>query len=190
MVFAPDTDEALVFDAALVNTVAGAGRSGRDELSTYDDLVELIRRFPFSGRIDGDEAELSAVRLARSWIRGVWPLERNEMVEAVNDLLSRLRAAPRLERHDKLDWHLHAIPRDAPLADRILVEAAMALVDVIRSDETGRLRQCGADTCNGMLVDLSRNASKRFCSVRCGNRMNMIAFRQRQLVDEANRCAE
>ena len=55
----------------------------------------------------------------------------------------------------------------------------MALVDVIRSDETGRLRVCEADDCEGLLLDLSRNGSKRFCSVRCGNRMNMVAFRRR-----------
>jgi predicted RNA-binding Zn ribbon-like protein len=32
-------------------------------------------------------------------------------------------------------------------------------------------------------VDLSRNGSKRFCSVRCGNRMNMVAFRERRAQD-------
>jgi predicted RNA-binding Zn ribbon-like protein len=60
------------------------------------------------------------------------------------------------------------------------VEAALALVDVIRTKETGRLRVCGADDCTGVFLDLSRNGSKRFCSVRCGNRMNMIAFRARR----------
>jgi predicted RNA-binding Zn ribbon-like protein len=40
---------------------------------------------------------------------------------------------------------------------------------------------CAAHDCEGVLVDLSRNGSKRFCTVRCGNRMNMIAYRERQL---------
>jgi predicted RNA-binding Zn ribbon-like protein len=89
-------------------------------------------------------------------------------------------SSPRLVRHDALDWHLHATSDDAPLADRIRVESALALVDVIRSDEAGRLRACAADDCDGVFVDLSRNGSKRFCSVRCGNRVNMIAFRERR----------
>jgi predicted RNA-binding Zn ribbon-like protein len=69
---------------------------------------------------------------------------------------------------------------DAPLAERIKVESAMALLDVARSNETGRMRSCEASDCDGLLLDLSKNGSKRFCSVRCGNRMNMVAWRARQ----------
>ena len=53
-------------------------------------------------------------------------------------------------------------------------------MDVIRSNEDDRLRSCAAFDCDGLVLDLSRNGSKRFCSVRCGNRMNMVAFRARQ----------
>jgi predicted RNA-binding Zn ribbon-like protein len=60
------------------------------------------------------------------------------------------------------------------------VEAAMALVDVIRSDETDRLRTCAADDCDDVLIDLSKNRSKRFCGVTCGNRANMAAYRARR----------
>ena len=62
------------------------------------------------------------------------------------------------------------------------LEVALALVDVIRSQETVRMRVCEAFDCEGVLLDLSRNASKQFCSVRCGNRMNMVAFRARGAV--------
>ena len=56
---------------------------------------------------------------------------------------------------------------------------------MIRSDEMTRLRTCGAPDCEGIFADLSRNGSKRFCSVRCGNRVNMIAFRERAAADSA-----
>lgn len=56
----------------------------------------------------------------------------------------------------------------------------MALVDVVRQGELGRLRVCGADDCHDVLVDLSRNSSKRYCSTTCANRVNMAAFRSRQ----------
>ena len=49
----------------------------------------------------------------------------------------------------------------------------------IRTGETGRMRVCDAPDCEGLLLDLSRNGSKRFCSVRCGNRMNQLAHRER-----------
>jgi predicted RNA-binding Zn ribbon-like protein len=61
------------------------------------------------------------------------------------------------------------------------VEVAMAVLDVIRADEMGRLRHCAADDCSAVLVDLSRNRSKRYCDVgNCGNRMNVNAYRARR----------
>jgi predicted RNA-binding Zn ribbon-like protein len=59
------------------------------------------------------------------------------------------------------------------------VEVALALADVVRTDTTARMRVCAADDCEGVLVDFSRNGSKQYCSVRCGNRMNQLAYRER-----------
>lgn len=179
MHFAPDTNDVLAFDVALLNTVSTASRSGSDELATVAQLADLLAGSGFSGRIDHDEQELREVHETRADLRRVWSLDRDDMVVELNGWLASTGATPRLVRHDQLDWHVHATPDDAPLAVRIRVEAALALVDVIRSDETGRLRVCEADDCDGVLADLSRNGSKRFCSVRCGNRVNMIAFRAR-----------
>jgi predicted RNA-binding Zn ribbon-like protein len=41
------------------------------------------------------------------------------------------------------------------------------------------MRVCAAEDCTGILIDQSRNGSKRFCSVRCGNRVNQQGFRER-----------
>jgi predicted RNA-binding Zn ribbon-like protein len=177
--FAPDTDEALVFAAALGNTVSTASRSGADELSTPTQLTALLVENRYSGRFDRNETELREVRDARGRIRHLWTLGRDAAAFEVNRMLRDARALPHLMRHDGFDWHLHATDLGAPLAERILVEFSLALVDVIRTDEMGRLRSCEAEDCDGVLLDLSRNGSKRFCSIRCGNRMNMIAFRQR-----------
>ncbi|WP_329790928.1 CGNR zinc finger domain-containing protein [Lentzea sp. DG1S-22] len=180
MRFAPDTEESLAFVVALCNTHPTASRGGEDELATVDGLMALLGRFPYTGRIDRDEAELREVRDTRELLRHVWTLSRDDAVEAVNKMLRDGKALPHLVRHDDLDWHIHATEPTSPLAERIRVEAALALIDVIRTDEMDRLRICAADDCEGLLLDLSRNGLKRFCSVRCGNRMNMIAFRERR----------
>jgi predicted RNA-binding Zn ribbon-like protein len=101
-------------------------------------------------------------------------------VGLVNVLLSQARAVPQLVRHDAHDWHIHAIDLDAPLDERILVETAMAMIDVIRADEMSRLGICADDTCEGIVLDLSRNRSRRFCSTTCGNRNAVAAYRARQ----------
>ena len=56
----------------------------------------------------------------------------------------------------------------------------MALVDVIRADELSRLWVCAADDCEDVVVDLSKNRSKRYCDGGCGNRANVAAYRARK----------
>jgi predicted RNA-binding Zn ribbon-like protein len=60
------------------------------------------------------------------------------------------------------------------------VECAMALVDVIRAGELDRLKLCDAEDCDDVLVDLSKNRSRRFCHGGCGNRANVAAYRARK----------
>jgi predicted RNA-binding Zn ribbon-like protein len=177
--FAPDTEDTLLFTVALANTDPGASKSGRDEIATVIELTALLDAHSYSGRFDRDEAELSSVHDTRTLLRQVWSMRRDEAVAEVNRMLRDAGALPFLARHEPFDWHLHATAPDAPLAERIRVEVSLAIVDVIRSGETGRLRVCEAPDCTGLLLDLSRNGSKRFCSVRCGNRMNQVAFRER-----------
>lgn len=179
MHFAPDTKDTLDFVVALGNTSPAVSRSGLDELATASELTSLLVRYSYSGRFDRDGAELRSVRETRDYLRKVWTLPRDEAAVEVNAMLRDAGALPFLVRHERYDWHLHATEPDAPLAERIRVEAALALADVIRMNETGRMRVCDADDCAGLLLDLSRNGSKRFCSVRCGNRMNQVAYRER-----------
>jgi predicted RNA-binding Zn ribbon-like protein len=181
--FAYDTEDVLEFDVALLNTAPGASRSGEEELVTTEQLRALLEEHGWSGRFDRDEQELSDVLRVRHDLRRVWALERDAMVAAVNAVLDTDDVAPQLARHDGKDWHLHASPSDAPLATRLRLESAFALVDVIRSDETDRLRVCEAEDCEGVLLDLSRNRSKRFCGQRCANRTNMTAYRRRRAED-------
>ena len=179
MTFAHDTEIALAAAAALINTDPGTG-SGEDTLRTREDLVSFLDEVGWFGGRAGDDAELSAVRDLRPRLRALWHLEEDDLVPAVNEILADAHALPRLVRHDALDWHIHAVDDDAPLADRILVETAMAMVDVVRADEMGRLGVCAADDCGGLVLDLSRNRSRRYCSTTCGNREAVAAYRARQ----------
>ncbi len=76
-------------------------------------------------------------------------------MEAVNRMLREANALPQLVKHDEWDWHLHATTREAPLADRMGTEAAMALVDVIRSKEMDRMLVCEGEDCDAVVLDLT-----------------------------------
>lgn len=179
MTFAHDTEAALNAAAALVNTDPGAGL-GEDTLCAPEDLVQFLDDQGWSGGRQGDEAELDEVRALRPLLRNLWALDEAALVPAVNAILTRASALPQLVDHDDLGWHIHAVPENAPLATRMVVEAAMAFTDVIRSGELDRLKNCAAEDCDDVVVDLSRNRSRRFCESGCGNRENVRAYRDRQ----------
>jgi predicted RNA-binding Zn ribbon-like protein len=179
MTFAHDTEVALNAAAALVNTDPGSV-PGEDTLLRPADLVRFLDTQGWSGARVGDEAELDDVRALRPRLRELWQLEEDDLIPAVNQILVEEQALPQLVDHDGLGWHIHAVPQDAPLATRMLVEAAMAFTDVVRSSELDRLKTCAADDCDDLVVDLSRNRSKRFCEGGCGNRENVRAYRDRQ----------
>jgi predicted RNA-binding Zn ribbon-like protein len=177
--FTPDTEDALAFLVALGNTHPSASRSGADELSTPAELTALLDEHGYSGRFDRDVPELASAVRVREELRALWSLPRDDQVGEINRWLREVNALPFLVRHDRFDWHLHATGPDAPLADRMRAEGALALAEVTRAHENSRLRVCAAEDCTGLLVDQSRNGSKRFCSVRCGNRVNQQGFRER-----------
>jgi predicted RNA-binding Zn ribbon-like protein len=184
MVFIDDTRQSLYAAVYLVNTLPGFDRV--DRLQTLDDFAAYLAENPFTGTINRDESELAAVRGIRSRLRSLWDVDRDGAVPLVNEMLQDGSALPRLMRHDSYDWHIHATSDEAPLATRILVEAAMAFVDVIRSDEYDRVRVCDADDCDAVYIDYSRNGSKRYCDTgNCGNRMNVIAYRERKAQETA-----
>lgn len=176
MLFAHDTEVALAAAAALVNTAQEDG----DELADVGALDEFVRKWGWTGERRRDQTELDAVRALRPRLGRLWHIDEDSAVALVNNLLREARALPQLVKHDTWDYHLHATPPDAPLADRMAVEAAMALTDVIRQKELSRLQRCAAGSCDDVLVDLSKNRSRRFCSTSCANRTNVAAYRARQ----------
>jgi predicted RNA-binding Zn ribbon-like protein len=177
LIFAHDTEIALAAAAALVNT--GRDRSAEllPDLATLDSFVHT---WQWSGHRTHDAAELAAVQALRPRLGRIWLVEEDEAVQIVNGLLRDAHAQPQLVKHDSWDYHIHATSPRAPLAERMAVEAAMAMTDVIRMKELSRLRICASDTCDDVVVDLSKNRSRRYCESGCGNRANVAAFRARQ----------
>jgi predicted RNA-binding Zn ribbon-like protein len=174
VLFAYDTVASLRAAVDLVN-------SGEepDTLTTVAQLDAWYAEHGYTGRHDGDEAELAALRALRPVLRELLTTDRDRAAEIINGMLAEAGALPQLVRHDGLDWHIHAAPRDAPLDRRVVVESAMAMIDVIRADELSRLSVCADTRCDGLVLDLSRNRSRRFCSTTCANRNAVAAYRAR-----------
>ncbi len=177
MVFAPDTEVALRSVVNLINTAA----NGEEHLATTEDLDRFLDAEGFTGSRTRDAAELASVHRLRGELAAPVARGRGHRRGHREPAAAGGRALPQLVKHDQWDWHLHATTPEAPLADRMSTEAAMALVDVIRSKEMDRMLVCAAEDCDAVVLDLSRNRSKRYCDTgNCANRAHVAAYRARK----------
>ena len=176
MLFAHDTEISFNAAAALVNTARG----GVEELPDVAALEAFIEHWRWTGSRSHDQAELDAVRGLRPRLAQLWEMTEDDAVQLVNTLLRGANALPQLVKHDGWEYHIHATSPDVPLADRMAVDVAMAFADLIRFGELSRLRYCAAPDCDNVMVDLSKNRSRRFCSLTCANRVNVANYRSRR----------
>jgi predicted RNA-binding Zn ribbon-like protein len=178
VLFSHDVEHAL----ACVVDLANSGSEGGAGLDDLDDLAEFVARHRISevGRLT--ERDLEAVHELRAAIRPVFECTSDaEAARMVNALVSTARVTPRLTDHDGYDLHLHYLSPGASLAEHLAVDCGIALAQVIAAGERERLRSCEAPDCDQVLVDLSRNRSKRYCDARtCGNRLHVAAYRERR----------
>jgi predicted RNA-binding Zn ribbon-like protein len=175
-----DTACALASVVDLVNSSPDiAGEEGLPDVAALDAFV-VRREVSDAGRLTRDD--LAAVLRLRDRLRAIFAAADDaDAVRLVNDLVADARTTPRLTDHDGWPLHIHYFAPDARLGEHLAADCGMALAFVIAAGERTRLAVCSAPTCQRVLVDLSRNRSKRYCDSRtCGNRLHVAAYRARQ----------
>ena len=184
MLFSHDTERALACIVDLVNTAPSPGPSPGDvdQLTDLDALAAFVVDHDVSEVGTLTDADLTAVRDLRTSLSPLFDSADDAAAAAlVNALVSQAGVTPRLTDHDGYDWHVHYFVPGASLAEHLTVDCGMALAQVVAAGERERLRRCSAPDCDQVLVDLSRNRSKRYCDARtCGNRLHVAAYRERQ----------
>ena len=184
MLFSHDTERSLACVVDLVNSSASRTPAGSDEeqLPDLGSLAAFVVRHDVSEVGEITAQDLRGVHALRDAVAAVFDAtDERSAAEAVNSLVSRATVTPRLTDHDGYDWHVHYFVPGASLAEHLTVDCGMALAHVVASGERERLRRCEAPDCDQVLVDLSRNRSRRYCDARtCGNRLHVAAYRERQ----------
>ncbi|WP_253866519.1 CGNR zinc finger domain-containing protein [Micromonospora sp. WMMD754] len=165
---------ALVAAAALANTTTAD--DARPDDAALDRMAPLLDtgEGPVCGAND-----LRTLRGLRPRVRALWQTTEDGAACAVNDLLDEFDARPRLVNRGPWGYRLEVVPVDAPLATRFAISTSIAVADLLRRGEFRRLRSCARPTCHNVMVDLSKNRSRRYCEGRCGNRAAVSAYRSR-----------
>jgi predicted RNA-binding Zn ribbon-like protein len=97
----------------------------------------------------------------------------------LNGLLSEYPAHPHLAKEHG-QWRLHHHPMDTGLVPMWSAICAEGMARMIGAGCGDRFGACEAADCGRVFFDLSRNASRRFCSTTCQNRVKAAAFRLRR----------
>jgi predicted RNA-binding Zn ribbon-like protein len=122
------------------------------------------------------------VALARSLREVFDDLDQGDVDAAasrLNDLLAKHPAHPHLAK-EQGRWRLHHHPADVAVVPMWTATCAEAMARMLGGGHAGRFGTCEARTCGRVYFDVSKNASRRFCSTTCQNRVKAAAFRLRQ----------
>jgi predicted RNA-binding Zn ribbon-like protein len=168
----------------LVNDLVVTPRQGRhlgvdQRIGTaFTDLAESERwrGFPLAGA-DVDVLTDAATRL-RVAVDACIAADLHSAAAALNAVLADHGAVPNL--HGAAVLAFHAV--DANVVDAWAAESATSLAFLVGTRQTHRLGTCDAETCDAYFLDVTKNTSRRFCSLSCQNRAKSAAYRQKRRV--------
>ncbi|MFB7669633.1 CGNR zinc finger domain-containing protein [Kitasatospora sp. NPDC056138] len=162
----------LHFITELANTLRD------DPGASAADLQDLLKRHggpPFR-LTDADARELR--QAATHLIRILAIHDEDEAAEAINTLLDRYPARPRLVRLPGRPWSLHTqAPPTAGLTHWLLSTSALALGLWLSERGSCAWGRCSAPGCDHYFIDTGRRTPQRFCTPRCATRVRVAAHR-------------
>ena len=184
----PDTFPGTGFDTGFDFAIALANTwdvwfEDPEKLKTPTALDQFLSGQGWEGSRETEQPELDAVRQLRSELRSIFTSPTaGEATGKLTTLLGELAVVPRLTIDEPTTGPVIVAfgPRPgADLPEQLRVVAGLGLADALERWGVDRFRMCDADRCEDVFVDTSKNGRRRYCGVRCQNRINVAALRQR-----------
>lgn len=190
----PRTLDRLHSLATFLNTAPGphGGRVLEERLvygTQIPDVVPAVHEG--KNRVRVANAALQRAHALRGRVAALWTAADagEDVTEPVNELLAEVGALALVETEEGLVYGPASQTSDA--VERLTALAALTLADVVAEGEAARLHVCAGEDCGNVLVDASRNRSKRFCDeANCGNRLHVRSYRARQAEAAEGEAAE
>lgn len=159
----------------LAQSLADAWPEDRTGVVARMRLFGMTRPFP---EAPGDHSGCRAV--LDGWLAVVDETDPGRRAALLNAEMEAASASPRLTDHDGEGWHLHYRDGDGSLP-RVL-QGVLAVGTALHLTTRGmdRLARCAADPCTAVVVDLTRQGTRRYCSPRCGSRDAVRRHRERR----------
>ncbi|BAN00424.1 CGNR zinc finger domain-containing protein [Ilumatobacter coccineus] len=170
--------EARITLETLLELSNGLTDESSDTRSTLDDAG-------FSRAAEASEASVQRVtqRIAAMtpFLTELPDLDIDTAAAKVTEELIEIPITPSIVDHGGVGHHIHWTPATAKFDDQVMADLLMALAQEICDNGTIRFGRCGADDCERLFYDATRNRSKRFCSdPRCASRTHTADHRARK----------
>jgi predicted RNA-binding Zn ribbon-like protein len=178
-------DAGVLVAVDLVNALAGAP----DVPAGLPDIAAVVAIDPPSvAQLDAADVP-GFVALAQRLREIFADLDHGDLDAAasrLNELLAQHPATPHLAK-EAGQWRLHHHPVDASLVPMWTSICAEGVARLVGSGNGERFGTCERPGCGRVFLDLSKNASRRFCSTTCQNRVKTAAYRRRRGPGNDNR---
>lgn len=176
------------------NTASGRDEGPlREKLRAYGDLVTWAERVGVAGRERARRLRAAASRApaeaeavlerARALREATYRLFARE-AGAGTDLALVSEEAGRAAAERRVVEGEEGYVFEWPESDRLeqlLWPIALSAAELLTSEDRVRVKECAAENCNWLFLDMSRNRSRRWCDMRvCGNRAKARRFTARQ----------
>jgi len=151
---------------------------GTDVLTTCTELTEFLHgESLLVRRTRASDDELALARRLRSGLREAFALNHADVRRSVPDLDAVLAELP-----IRLHWGLGspALVATSSGVSGALTQFAIAVTETLTDGSWSRLKICPDEDCAVAYYDASKNRSKNWCGVSCGNRAKTRAYRARQ----------
>lgn len=122
----------------------------------------------------------------REFLNTLPDLDTDTAAAHITEQLTEIPIAPNIVDHGGVGPHIHWTPPTARFDDQVMADMLMALAWEVCDNGTIRFGHCGADGCDHLFYDATRNRSRRFCAdPRCASRTHTADHRSRKRRDEA-----
>lgn len=187
MRFNSHVERLAVVTVALINALT-PGKDGVSDVEVPDGVAlrrvvaSVVSRPGYVGACTLDEARrlLPWVHRCRMVVELLDGEHLAEAAEEINAMLADSGARPRLDPNSEGEGfgvHFHGL--DDSFERGWAAGLAAGLAMAVGGDFAHRFGLCRAPGCDRVWVDFSKNAHRRFCSVRCQSRVKAAAHRSR-----------
>ncbi|MFI7442944.1 CGNR zinc finger domain-containing protein [Nonomuraea indica] len=171
--------------AELVNLATAHWRGGASVRPLVGEELSATFAVQLGGRTGADlcavpDAGRHLAELATELRQALLAERPADQAARINAMIGRYGAQPYLVEDVGQPFHLHFHGSGGTQVEALGGEFATALALIVDGYGPDRFGVCEAHQCEAVYIDLTRNASRRYCSAACTARAKTAAYRSRR----------